>query len=224
MTRLSVIMPVLNGARHIGEAIASVLPQLATDDELLVVDNGSTDGTPQLVAATGDRRLRLLHAATRGPAAARNVGLAAMTGELVSFLDHDDLWPPARLAGLLETLGAHPEADAVVGRIRVQFDAGPEERYCRMDGLVSDKVVLGPFVFRAAVLRRIGSFDEALMQGEDLDFLLRVRAAGARTVQWPGDALIYRRHETNMTRDIDEGQRGNFRALAQHAARRRGQS
>ena len=218
----SVIMPVLNGERHIAAALRSVLPQLGAADEILVIDNGSTDGTRACVAALGDSRLHLLEAATPGVAAARNVGLAAMRGDFVAFLDHDDLWPAGRHAGLFAALEARPDCVASLGRIRIRFDAEPDPVYQPLDGVISDKVLLGPFLFRAAAIRALGRFDEAMRMGEDTDFLFRLRDTGAALVTWDGDGLIYRRHATNMTRDNRAVSSAVLQNLARHLARRRG--
>jgi glycosyltransferase involved in cell wall biosynthesis len=86
----SVIMPVHNGAAHITEAMASALAQLAQTDELIVVDDHSSDRTLSVVAAMAEPRVRVLSTPRRGVSAARNVGLAAARGEFIAFLDHDD--------------------------------------------------------------------------------------------------------------------------------------
>src|SRR5688500_3708111 len=109
--RQSVILPVRNGAAFIEQAIASALPQLSADDEVVVVDNGSTDETVSIVQALTNPRVRLIEEQRPGPAAARNAGLAVANGELISFLDHDDYWPQGRNAGLLAALAADPAAD-----------------------------------------------------------------------------------------------------------------
>ena len=89
----SVIIPVRNGERLVGEAIASALAQLGAGDEIVVVDDGSTDRTRAAVEAAADRRVRLVPSGGRGVSAARNVGIAVACGEFIAFLDHDDTWP-----------------------------------------------------------------------------------------------------------------------------------
>jgi glycosyltransferase involved in cell wall biosynthesis len=217
-------MPVLNGEAHLVAALDSALAQLAPDDEIVVIDNGSTDGSVALVEAHPDPRIRLLHETKPGPAAARNAGLAEVRGDFVSMLDCDDLWPAGRLAALLPPLAADPDVDATLGRIRLRFDVGPEPLYDKLDGTTLDTLVLGTFVFRTSFLRRLGPFDEKLHFGEDGDFLLRARHLDMRTATIEADALIYRRHATNMTRDRAEASRAIFGIIARHLARRRGQS
>src|SRR5690242_11942220 len=95
-TRTSVIVPVRNGVRFIREGIDSALQQLAPDDEIVVIDDASTDGTLSVLNRMQDRRIRVLAGSGRGVSSARNIGLAAASGTFIAFLDHDDLWPPER--------------------------------------------------------------------------------------------------------------------------------
>ncbi len=220
----TVIMPVFNGAAHIGEALASVLPQLGPGDEILVVDNGSSDGTVAVVEALGDKRIQLLHEARRGPAAARNRGLQVARGEFISFLDHDDYWSPGRLVAMTELLRTHPGADAVVGHVRVVFDGVPSTpKYANMDGRLTDAIILGVQLFRAEAIRRAGLMDETLMFGEDSDYIIRFRAVSRGLVEWDGVALTYRRHAGNMTNDTRASDHGMMAMLAANIARRRAQ-
>jgi glycosyltransferase involved in cell wall biosynthesis len=115
-----VIMPVLNAERFIGAAIASVQAQTFDDWELLVVDDGSTDASARIVvdAQRGDPRIRLVDnraGPAHGAAVARNIGIAQAEGDLVAFLDADDLYEPDKLADEVELLAAHPEAAMVYG-------------------------------------------------------------------------------------------------------------
>ena len=121
MPRVSAIIIVLNGEGFLGEAIDSVIAQNFDDWELLVVDDGSSDGTRPLVEryATADPRIRLLRHpdhGTHGMSASRNRGLADARGEFVAFLDADDLWLPDKLAEQVAILDRQPEAAMVYGR------------------------------------------------------------------------------------------------------------
>src|SRR5689334_13713964 len=103
-------MPAYNAARHIGEAIASVVAQDFAAWRLLVVDDGSTDETAEVVRRCGDARLTLISQPNQGVSTARNRGLAEATGEFVAFLDADDRWRPDALSRLIAALRARPEA------------------------------------------------------------------------------------------------------------------
>jgi glycosyltransferase involved in cell wall biosynthesis len=112
--RVSVVIPLYNKASSIGAAAGSVLRQTFADLELIVVDDGSTDGSASVVRGLGDSRVRLIAQPNAGPGAARNRGLADATGEYVAFLDADDEWDAEFLQLAVTALDAHPECGAWV--------------------------------------------------------------------------------------------------------------
>lgn len=217
----SVVIPVLNGERHIHDTLRSVLAQLGPQDEVLVIDNGSTDGTRAVVQGIGDARIRLSTEERRGPSPARNAGLRIARGRYLSFLDHDDLWPEGRLAGLQRALDGTPGADAAHGRLRVRFDVPDLPRYAALDGQHAPWVTLMSYLFDRALITRVGFFDESFDTGEDTDYLVRLRHAGMRAVEYDGDAVIYRRHGGNLTARQGSVARGILHVLARNVARRR---
>ena len=116
MPRISVMMPVFNGERFIAEAIDSILEQTYRDFELLIVDDGSTDGTPAIIHdyAKGDARIRIIQLPENGGLfAARNIGVAEARGELITGMDSDDVCSPQRFEKQVAFLEAHPEVGAV---------------------------------------------------------------------------------------------------------------
>jgi glycosyltransferase involved in cell wall biosynthesis len=218
----SVIVPVKNGARYIGECLASILAQLERDDELIVVDNGSTDDTVTLVQAAADPRIVLLHEPAPGPAAARNTALRQIRGAYVSFQDHDDLWPEGRQQRLLETLRADPSANAAHGRVRMVFDGPFDAAYAAMDGQYVDQYNFLPSLFERSLIERAGPMDETMLRGEDTDYLIRLREAGM--VSAPCDAIVHirRRHNTNWSSATPAVVRANtLQVLRRNIARRR---
>ncbi len=123
--RVSIIMPCYNAARFIAEAIASVIAQTESSWELLVIDDGSTDGSAEVVRRFTDPRIRLISQANAGVSAARNAGLAASKGEFVAFLDADDRMRPDRLQLPLELFARDSTLDVVVSDfIRFEQDTG----------------------------------------------------------------------------------------------------
>ncbi|HKP37101.1 MAG TPA: glycosyltransferase family 2 protein [Pyrinomonadaceae bacterium] len=111
--RVSVIIPLFNKARFIERALRSVVSQSFADFEVIVVDDGSSDGGPQAVENLDDQRIRIIKQSNAGPGAARNRGVAEARGELLAFLDADDEWLPDYLARAIQSLDQHAEAAAV---------------------------------------------------------------------------------------------------------------
>jgi glycosyltransferase involved in cell wall biosynthesis len=198
----STIIPVRNGARFVAQAVRSIADQIGPDDEIIAVNDGSSDATGDILAAIGDPRLHVIVGPGRGVSAARNTGLARARGTFVAFLDHDDLWPPGRHHVLLEALLAEPECGASFGRVRVRFEPGVAET-ASARGLDGKHVceLVGSGLYRRAIVCTVGGFCEQMNLREDADFHMRLVEAGLAPVLCDADALVYRRHETNVTND-----------------------
>jgi glycosyltransferase involved in cell wall biosynthesis len=179
---ISVIIPTFDRAWVLGCAIDSVLDQTVSDFELIVVDDGSTDRTPALLAGYGDR-LHVIRQANSGVSAARNAGIAASRGSLVAFLDSDDRWLPEKLAVQTAYFDAEPEALICQTEelwIRNGVRVNPRRRHCKPSGniflpslelcLVSPSAVM----MRRRLFDQVGLFDETLPACEDYDLWLRV--------------------------------------------------
>ena len=200
----SVIIPVLNGAVFVNDAVASVLSELASDDEVLVVDDGSTDAT-RAVLHRADPRVALLEGPGRGPSAARNVGLARARGDFIAFLDHDDLWPAGRHQALRAALRGGESVDAAAGRVLIRIEAtGDAGDYRRLHGRHAPSL-LPCCLYRRGLIERAGRFADDLRYGEDLDYHFRLVEAGMRLVLCDHDSLIYRRHAGNATNAAPPG-------------------
>lgn len=216
-------MPVLNGALYLEQGIRSALAELGPDDELIVIDNGSTDGSPDLVRAIADTRIRLVFEQKRGPAAARNRGLREVRGKYVSFHDHDDLWPAGRLAALVSSIEGTPGANAAYGRLELRFENGIDSKYLQLDGKAMSTFGVVVYLVTADLVKRTGPMDETLMLGEDTDYVLKLRAAGMSAVECDAVVVIYRRHRSNTTLDGAGVMRDRLGVLARNIARRRAQ-
>src|SRR5262245_40988847 len=199
---ISVIMPAYNSERYIADAIGSLLSQTAVEVEVIVVSDGSTDGTERIVDAMAMRepRIRLLVEKHRGVAVARNVGLAAARANLITFLDSDDLCAPGRLQRQAQYLIDNKTVEAVIGDMLL-FDIAvsdgrpsAEARTQRVTGMSLTNIL-----FRRSVFESVGHCDETFLWAEDMDFLLRLWEH--RTpVHFEGEvAIYYRRHNSNMT-------------------------
>ena len=182
--RVSVVIPTYNRADFVREAIASVLRQDYPDIEIIVVDDGSRDGTAAVVSQFGPT-VQYLWQENRGVSAARNRGVAVSTGVLIAFLDSDDLWLPNKVAAQVACFEAHAAAQAchtdemwIRRGVRVN-----ERRSHRKQGgwqfLASlPRCVISPsaIMVRRALWDRLGGFDESLPACEDYDLWLRLTA------------------------------------------------
>ncbi len=184
--RVSVIIPTYNYGIYISEAIQSVLNQSFTDFELIVVDDGSTDHTAEVVRAFTDPRIKYIFQKNAGLPAARNAGIKGSFGELLAFLDADDRYHPEKLQSHVSFLDKHPEVGITYNsRILIDSSGKPlllEKAPCAVT--LSDLVCsypLGPsdMVIRRELAFKIGLFDESfILNSEDLNFNLRLILEG----------------------------------------------
>lgn len=183
---VSVIVPTFNRRELLGRAIDSILAQTVPVDEIIVIDDGSSDGTGEMLAARHGDRVRHVWQANAGVSAARNRGMAMANGSYIALLDSDDLWHPEKNARQLEWLERHPEHDMVlcnVERVDAEgFSLGVLRRRdtIREDGRVLRWLIHEPALVPASMMMRrrvyecIGGFDESLRTAEDLEYHLRI--------------------------------------------------
>ena len=197
---VSVVIPTYNRAHTVLAAVQSVLAQRHRDLELVVVDDGSTDDTAARLAAIKDRRLRCVRGRHAGVSAARNLGVSHASGDIVAFLDSDDLWHPDKLACDVGFLARHPEVDAVFTDLekrhgdrvipsfmratavfsrRLAHAAYPnglvlESREMRLCLLEEVPIKPTALTLRRAAFDAAGGFDEGWSSSEDWEFLLRL--------------------------------------------------
>jgi GT2 family glycosyltransferase len=196
---VSVIVPVYNGARFIAEAVESIVAQEYGALEIIVVDDGSTDDTAAIVARLG-RDVRYVFQENAGPGAARNRGIRDASGDLMAFLDADDLWAAGSLRLLLNGLLEHPALDVVHGYARLFKDS---ESSSRLDFMNPDEVFpyyIGAGLYRRRAFEKAGLFEERLRFSEDTEWYWRAAELGLRIERLQGITLLVRRHENNMTR------------------------
>ncbi|HOI15517.1 MAG TPA: glycosyltransferase [Geobacteraceae bacterium] len=187
-TTVSVIIAAFNAEKYIAEALASVLGQTYPAVECIVVDDGSTDRTAEIVAGFGNR-VRLLRQANAERSAARNAGLRCATGEYIGFLDADDILLPEKFSEQCGFLAAHREFDVVYSRVEYFRDGGRSGYGVRRPtpaGDVAARLAFGNFLainsplIRRAAAERVGGFDPAFSRFEDWDFFLRMALSGSR--------------------------------------------
>ena len=199
---LSVIMPVYNGEAFLAEAIRHVLTQRYQPLELIVVDDGSTDGTANIAAAFADD-IRYVRQPNQGPAAARNQGIATARGEFLAFLDVDDLWADDALHRLMDHLQAHPETGIAQGLIQqMHLDRYVQDGQPRIFTPIFKPyqfINIGSAVYRKTVFDTVGLFDRELRDNEDTDWFIRAWEHNIAKAVLPEVVMFYRKHNHNMT-------------------------
>lgn len=210
---VSVVMPLYNAARFVGDALATVRAQAPGAAEVIVIDDGSTDDGAAIAAAADVPGMALVRQANRGVAAARNAGLAAATSPLVAFLDADDLWCTGHLATLVTLAERFPDAAIYGARFRpvaasataadaAAIGAG-EETMRRADVIAEAAAGNAPFYTSSCMVRREtalaeGGFPEGHSHGEDLALWYRLSERNGAAVSDSIGAL-YRRTESGLT-------------------------
>lgn len=219
--RASVVIPTFNRCDLVCEAVVSVLRQTLCDTEVIVVDDGSTDGTAQALAVLfgEEPRVRIIRQENGGTASARNRGLAHVRTRYVGFLDSDDLWEPAYLASQIARLEAE-QADAVLCDVAYQgWDRGADHLFADPDFLAPldlEAMLAGAWglptglLCRAEIAHGLG-FDESFRYSEDTEFLFRFQAAGHRLVLNEECLALLRHH--------GEGRKSDDRRVEHRAAR-----
>jgi glycosyltransferase involved in cell wall biosynthesis len=184
MPRVSAIIPTHNRKDFALEAVASVLAQTYGDYELIVVDDGSEDGTREALQPYGER-LRYVYQDNNGVSSARNLGLGLARGEFIAFLDSDDLWLPEKLGVQVAFMDEHPEAQICYTDeiwIRRGARVNPRKRHAKYSGEIYPQClplcIISPSsaLMRRGLFEKIGTFDPALPVCEDYDLWLRVAA------------------------------------------------
>lgn len=234
---LSVIMPAYNCAAYIEESLASIFSQGIDDLEVVVVDDGSTDGTAQIATAF-DARVRVLRNDHGGPAAARNLAVANARSDLLAFLDADDVWLPGKLAAQLQYLADHPEARIVYSGFQFwhadasgHFPPASSIRWSAQDGITAGlsgwiypELLLDSYihiitaVIHRSVFDTVGGFDGSFGKGSDYDFWIRA-SRHFPAYRLNRETALYRIHPGGITQrvmDICAGYEILNRAIQQY--------
>jgi glycosyltransferase involved in cell wall biosynthesis len=214
-----VVIPVHNGGRFLGEALASVRAQTWRPLEIIVVDDGSTDDSVEVAARWAE--VVLLRQKRRGASAARNAGIARASGAFVALLDADDVWTPDKLRVQIEHLEAHPEIGYVAALMQNFLEPGTPRPSWLSERKLSEPQpgALSNLVARAETLRGVGPFDTG--EAGDLDWSLRAQAAGVAGAVLPAVLTRRRIHDANVSHDPGDLRAITLRALRAAIARRR---
>lgn len=220
---VSVIIPAHNSGQHLRATIESVLAQTYPHYELIVVDDGSSDGTPDLAASYSG--VRVIRQPQSGHPVARNTGIRAAHGAWLAFLDHDDLWTPEKLRLQMQCFTEDPALDLVFGHIQNFFseELTPEETsLLRVPLHPLPGLLQGAMLARRDSFHRVGPFPEDRTIGDFIDWYGRAMLAGLRTRMLPDTVLHRRIHRSNHQRVYREKlQQGYLKAVKELLDRRR---
>jgi glycosyltransferase involved in cell wall biosynthesis len=180
---VSVIIPAYNAAKYLRDAVEGALNQIYSQREIIVVDDGSTDTTPQVLAEYGDK-IQVIRQSNKGTAAACNVGVAAAQGTWITFLDADDIWLPEKLARQIEycrdTVVSHTDSicfgAGLTSEIRRSSFEPPYSGKVLKNLLVRNFITKSTVMMRRDVYLALGGFNESYMAVEDWPFFLKVCA------------------------------------------------
>ena len=223
---VSCIVPAFNSERYLSKTLDSILAQTWRPIEVIVVDDGSTDGTADVIAHYGSQ-VSNIRQANAGPSAARNRGIDAATGEFVAFLDSDDLWHPEKLTLQMARFDARPELEMCLAHLENFWGEAPGDGTPAPAGhpLVGPIAAYSPVTFlgRRALFDKIGGFDNRLRQSEDTDWFLRAAEQKVVSEMLP-DVVTFRRfHDDNVTRNLVARHEFMLQAVRASVLRRRGE-
>lgn len=225
--RVSVVIPTYNRAHCVARAIDSVLRQTYVDYELIVVDDGSTDGTRELLARYGDR-IHVILKPNQGVSKTRNRGIAEARGEFVAFLDSDDEWLPLKLERQVEYFDQHPDV-SFIGCLGDCYEPdgtfNSSDEHCPPEYAVYQQAdayrqfltfLYSPFpqnmsryVFRHDALRDIGGFDTRINGSEDWELFLRLLQKGKRFGFVPESLVTYHLSDDGISLNLEEMLKGD---------------
>jgi glycosyltransferase involved in cell wall biosynthesis len=204
--RVSVVIPVKNGERYLAEALESVLAQDYPPHEIVVVDGGSSDRSAEIAA--GYDRVSVITQQGTGFAGAWNEGVAASDGEILAFIDSDDLWEPTKLRRQVECMLERPEVDYVITRVRFIADRRvPPPRTFDPALLEGDHVANMPsaLAIRRSAFEAVGPFRTDYTIASDIDWFARAKDLPLTLCVLP-EVLVYKRvHDTNVSYNTGTG-------------------
>ena len=186
MAKVSTIIPTYNCESYIKETLESVLSQTYKDIELIVVDDGSTDRTREIIESFKPRLKYILQDKNTGPSAARNKGIEQAKGKYIAFLDHDDVWMPNKIEEQIKLLESNKKDVALVysdgynvtpsgSQVSALFDITKPHRGFVFEELLSDNFIpTSSVVVKKEILREVGRFNERFLISQDFDLYLRI--------------------------------------------------
>jgi len=212
--QVTTIIPAYNAAEYVATAIESALKQKAVPQQIVVIDDGSTDATLRVLAHFG-KRIEVIRQDNRGLSAARNAGIQAARGEMIAFLDADDVWCDDKLAKQVAILLDNPEVAMVHSRT-VSWDStnGREDDFVKVPShdyrldcfsklFQANAICVSSVMVRRSCLQQIGGFDELIVRPTTQDYDLWLRIAFQHRLEFIHEkGVLYRRHSSNASKQI----------------------
>jgi len=210
MCKISVIIPTYNREKYIAQAVESVLSQDYPNIEIIVVDDGSVDGTREIAAHYGDK-IRYLQQENSGIASARNAGVAAAQGDLIAWLDSDDYYESGKLTAQMKYLNEHPEAEIVFTKYEnfTEDEITPAIQ-ARLSSEVDNRYYLASSLAKRSLVDEVGMRDGKYKAAEDTDWVLRAKIVYNKNLDHYIDTTYYKRrfHTSNIV--LSEASDRNF--------------
>jgi len=223
MPFISVIVPVYNCEDYLAEAINSVLNQHYPRIEIIVVDDGSTDGSAE-AAKHFQSKARYVYQPRSGAGAARNRGIGLSKGQYLAFLDSDDIWEENKLTYQMEAFHDDPDLDIVFGHVKQFYSPELDESIKRKIYCPAEKMpgyYTGAMLIKRASFVRVGLFESSLKIGEFMDWYLKAKECGLKSIVLPDIVAKRRIHGANQSIHEKQYQSDFVKILKKSLDRRR---
>ena len=219
---VSVIIPVYNGEEFLRDAVHSIQQQSYQPIEIIIIDDGSTDGTADIAKSFGSE-VRYVYQPNKGLPGARNKGLSEASGDLIASLDADDIWTENKLNIQVALFSQDPSIEIVLGRTQKMRLVSDRDEPMRFEPWSEPAVALslGAALIKKSVFAKVGVFGEEHQYCPDWDWFMRARELGVRMGIHQDTVQYYRRHNSNITENIEEGNHDTLLMLKKSLKRRR---
>jgi glycosyltransferase involved in cell wall biosynthesis len=220
----SIVIPAYNASNYILKCLNTVLYQLEPHDEIIIVDDGSTENTLNIIQELNDSRIQVYrHPHNLGIAAARNTALQHVSGDYIHFLDHDDLWPPNRIS-IINAFSVDPNSACLISGWVEHFYCSTLSSAAKKQFLLPEPQAAslpGSVVMTLPLVKKIGYFDTSLSSGEFIDYLSKAMDKRATWIK-SDDVFFYRRiHGNNHTLRDNRVSTSYLKVIRQHLNRQR---
>ena len=215
---VSVIIPVYNGEKYVAYALESVFKQDYQPLEVILVDDGSTDRTAEIIGKYDN--VHYIYQTNQGVSSARNTGVAASSGEIIAFLDSDDYWPLNRLTVSVRYFQQHPEIGYVLGKQMMFVESGcPVPAWVKAEWLTvpQDASNTAVLVGRRVAFDRVGLFNKDYRGGEDTEWLVRASEVGVPMARLSEVVLHRRIHGGNLSVHMIQMRKANLMRIARES-------